>query len=230
MKTYIFAFAFVVAVQLTAALPTDGQNEIHSLIETKRYKLIENAYGNFQKSLWPAEILPPIKDYMNDLKKWSDNEVGLKNSKQHTDLQQAIEKCLDLLKKLTLDPENCEHQLALRKEHDHLKTLVKSLENIRLKEDWMMKNANLMLKMRPILKKSSEKFHIKLAKEVETYIQGLNEAEKLEDHDILEWYKKFSQEIDHIRMNILTIEFMGMFPDERAFLEAKCKIQFSNNF
>ncbi|XP_013108294.2 uncharacterized protein LOC106087701 [Stomoxys calcitrans] len=230
MNKFLIALFVIAAIQSSLTLPLDNENAVQSLKDTQRYKLIEDAYGNFQKSLWPVEVFPSMLNYIKDLKKWSENDAALKNSPQHVSLRQSIGKCLELLEKLATDADNCELQISLRTEHERLKKLFKSQENHKLQEGWLMKYADMMLVMRPILKKSSEKFHLWLATTVQTFINSLDANGKQENDDILHWYEKFAKEDDDIRQHILAIEFMGLFPDERPILEAKCKIQFANNF
>uniref|UniRef100_A0A1I8Q706 Uncharacterized protein n=1 Tax=Stomoxys calcitrans TaxID=35570 RepID=A0A1I8Q706_STOCA len=230
MNKFLIAVFVIAAIQSSQTLPLDNENAVQSVKDTQRYKLIEDAYGNFQKSLWPVEVFPPMLNYIKDLKKWSENDAALKNSPQHVALRQSIGKCLELLEKLATDADNCELQIALRTEHERLKKLFKSQENHKLQEGWLMKYADMMLVMRPIMKKSSEKFHLWLATTVQTFINSLDANGKQENDDILHWYEKFAKEDDDIRQHILAIEFMGLFPDERPILETKCKIQFANNF
>lgn len=203
-------------------------SDIASLKATKRFKLIESIYRDFQKSIWPEEIYPRMTEYLTDLNTWSHANDQLKATSNYQEIQEYIANCLQLIKELSKDPENCEKQLALRVENGKLKTVFNTLENEKLQGLWLAKYAEFILHVRSDLKNASEKFYTSLINQVNAYIQNLNDFEKSEEIDIIRWYEKFNKESDNIRKNILTIEFMGLFPDEREILEAKCKIQFSN--
>lgn len=219
---------FVLLFQFTLGGPLDNTSDIASLKATKRFKLIESIYRDFQKSLWPEKIYPRMTEYLTDLNTWSKTNDQLKTTSNYQEIQEYIANCLQLIKELSTDPENCEKQLALIVENGKLKTLFNTLENEKLQGLWLAKYAEFILHLRSDLKNASEKFYTSLKNQVNAYIQNLNDFEKTEEIDIIYWYEKFNKASNNIRKYILTIQFMGQFPHERQLLEAKCKIQFSN--
>uniref|UniRef100_A0A1I8PYV1 Uncharacterized protein n=1 Tax=Stomoxys calcitrans TaxID=35570 RepID=A0A1I8PYV1_STOCA len=218
----------IIAVQPILSTAVPESNEISDLQQSKRYKLVAFAFENLHRSLWPEELYPAMKNYLNDVKKWSDHDEMLQQSQYYVKIQQTLKTCLDLLEELSNHPFNCSQETALKAKHDTLKALFKSVESERCQQMWASKYLDFTLQMRTILRKSADKFYILLTAAVAAYDKSLDEVEEYEEVDILRWNERFIKETDFSRKQLLTIEFMGLFPDERNILESDCKIQYTN--
>lgn len=199
------------------------------LKETKRFKLLEFAYENLRKTIWPEEVYTKMSEYVEALKKWSQEDDHLRNANFYGDFEEALENCAILLKGLKTDPGNCQKQKSLKFNNDKIRSIFQSVTNDdHLQYGWTSKYSDMVLQLRDVMRNSFEKFFVKLEEKVKDFIGKLNEAEEHENADIVQWQEKFSQETNYIRKEILVIEFMGLFPDERPLVESKCKIRYTN--
>ncbi|XP_075149967.1 uncharacterized protein LOC142224042 [Haematobia irritans] len=222
-----FTLALMGSVQVVLSNSYQGSNEISDLQNTKRYKLISFINENLRMSIWPQELYPKMWDYLSDVK--NDDDVDMpKSSLNYGEIQQTLGNCLKHLRYLKEDPNNCEHQKSLKANHDRLKALIKTHGSPSLQQMWTSKYIDFTLQMRNILRNASEKFYRLLALSVDSFIKSLDEVEEYEEVDILRWNDKFLMETDIVKKQILLIELMGLFADERNILELECKIQYAN--
>lgn len=163
---------------------------------------------------------------MKDLKDWSEKDDILKNSKTYNELLENVDSSIVLLNELLKEPENCEKQAELKNHHMQIQQLFKTegIENLR--NDWLEKYIGFVLQMRDITRKSYNAFYKDINEQVTEFIAGLNEQEKIEEHEIVEWHKKFKSETEFIKKQILIIQFMSIFYDERVILEKTCKVEY----
>uniref|UniRef100_T1P8T6 Uncharacterized protein n=1 Tax=Musca domestica TaxID=7370 RepID=T1P8T6_MUSDO len=170
-----------------------------------------------------------MSEYVEALKKWSQEDDHLRNANFYGDFEEALENCAILLKGLKTDPGNCQKQKSLKFNNDKIRSIFQSVTNDdHLQYGWTSKYSDMVLQLRDVMRNSFEKFFVKLEEKVKDFIGKLNEAEEHENADIVQWQEKFSQETNYIRKEILVIEFMGLFPDERPLVESKCKIRYTN--
>ncbi|XP_073821693.1 uncharacterized protein [Musca autumnalis] len=235
----ILLLVVFVAIKTTYAVPLESFEEVgptidvsptteEKLKETKRFKVLEFAYDNLRKTIWPQEAITKINDYVQALRRWSEEDQYLQNSKIFGEFEEAVDNCIILLRALKTDPGNCQKQKSLKYNNDKIRSIFQSLNDDHLQYGWTSKYTNLILELREVNRNYFEKFFVQLEEKVKEFINNLNEAEEDENADIIQWHEKFTKETIYVRKEILVIEFMGLFPDERPLVESKCKIRYSN--
>lgn len=200
-----------------------------SIKSTKRFKLIEFASNSLRQAIWSEEVYTEINQYLGKVKELSDTDEYFKQSLIYKEFLANLDNCIELLRDLKKDPENCEKQKALQSSYNRMRFLLMADFRDNFLYEYTERYMDFVLEMHRIRRTSLQKFYAKLKKAVESYIEDLGENEKHLEADIIGWHKKFTKETDFILKEILSMMFMELlFPDERASLETKCKIQFSN--
>ncbi|XP_073821692.1 uncharacterized protein [Musca autumnalis] len=227
LSIVLLMVAFV-AIKTTYAVPLEPRTADETIKETKRFKLLEFAYDNLRKTIWPDAAFNKINDYVQAMKKWSDEDQYLQNSKIYGEVKEAVDNCIILLRALKTDPENCQKQQSLKYNNYKIRSIFQSVKDDHLQFGWIPKYSYLVLQLRNINHISFEQFFVQLEEKVKKFINDLKETEKDDNADIIQWHEKFRKESSYIRKEILVIEFMGLFPDERPLVESECKIRYTN--
>ncbi|XP_073821707.1 uncharacterized protein [Musca autumnalis] len=218
-------FLIICLVALTVEVALGAPNG--NVEDNKRYQLFETVAEKLQTSVWSEEIYKKFAEYMNGVKEWSESDESLQKSTIYNKLQEQIEKCLNIVNELEADPHNCARQLALKESHNEIRSLFDSVEEDKLRRDWVKKYMNFVVPMRSISTKANEEFYAFLKETVDNYLNSVSDASNFED--LSQWHKKFARQTDYVKQQKMVMEFMKLFPAERASYEgSKCEIQYSN--
>ncbi|XP_005175982.2 uncharacterized protein LOC101901229 [Musca domestica] len=129
---------FLVALGIVVALGApSGSGE-----ESKGYQLFETVAGKLQKSVWSEEILGTFEEYLNVLKEWSESDENLQTSSIYNKFHEQLKKCSEELQDLKAQPDNCAKQLALKETHEEIRHLFDSVDDEKLRRDWVKKYMN----------------------------------------------------------------------------------------
>ncbi|XP_011294467.1 uncharacterized protein LOC101887376 [Musca domestica] len=194
---------------------------------TPRYQLYESVIDKYLNIIWSPEIYQKAEEYINTLKKWSQSDERLQTTPIYNELQEEIEKCLQLLEALKKGQINsCQKQIALTKSHSNIGALLVSIKDETLRNDCVGKLFDFARPLRSFKAQRKEDFYKFLLQSMEKY---LNENDStVESEDVVEWYRKFSEQ----QNLFLVVKFIYLFPNERVHYveKRKCQIQIVNGF
>ncbi|XP_005175983.1 uncharacterized protein LOC101901394 [Musca domestica] len=220
MNKFIPIFLVALGVVVALGAPS-GSGE-----ESKSYQLFETVAEKLQKSLWSEEILGKFEEYLNVLKEWSESDEKLQTSSVYDKFREQLKKCSEELQDLKAQPDNCAKQLALKETHEKIRHLFDSVDDEKLRRDWVKKYMNFAVPMRSISRNSNEQFYAFLKETVENYLNAVDTSAQSEN--LVEWHKKFAKQTDYVKQQKMVMEFMALFPEERKMYEAnKCQVQYS---
>ncbi|XP_073821708.1 uncharacterized protein [Musca autumnalis] len=221
MNKFLIICLVALTAEVALAAPSGGDVE-----GSKRYQLFETVAEKLQTSVWSEEIYKKFAEYMNAVKEWSESDEELQKSTIYNSLQEHIEKCLNLVKELETDPHNCAKQLALKEAHNEIRSLFDSVDGDKLRRDWVKKYMNFAVPVRSISTNANEQFYEFLKDAVTSYLNG---CDATDFETLSQWHKKFIRQTNYVKQQKMVMEFMTLFPEERASYEgSKCEIQYSN--
>ncbi|XP_075149980.1 uncharacterized protein LOC142224056 [Haematobia irritans] len=230
-KSFII-LVLALAVQVTLGAPRTAVHtsnvispESGDVNSNQRFDFVEDVYENLQNTVWSKAIYEQASEYLQGVKSWSQSNEKLKESSIYGDLQKHLDNCLNLLKELSANPEDCKKQWSLKKEHDEIRQLFDSVDDAKLRRGWVEKYMNFVTPLRVEVTSAYEKFYSHLTSEVESYLSSANVSSK---DELREWLGKFKRQTDHVKKQKLVMELLALFPNERQVLDAKCEVQYSN--
>lgn len=189
--------------------------------------MYESVIDKYLNTIWSPEIYQRAEEYITTLKEWSQSDERLKTTPIYNELQEEIEKCLQLLEALKKGQINgCQKQIALTKSHSNIGALLVSIQNETLRNDCVGKLFDFARPLRSYKTQCKEQFYKFLLQSMEKY---LNENDStVESEDVVEWYRKFSEQ----QNLFLVVKFINLFPNERVHYveKRKCQIQIVNGF
>uniref|UniRef100_A0A1I8PIU5 Secreted protein n=1 Tax=Stomoxys calcitrans TaxID=35570 RepID=A0A1I8PIU5_STOCA len=220
------AVIFTVALTIQLALAAPHLNPEQGVItSSKTFQLVKKVSKDLSGTLWSHDIYEKIGEYLNELKNWCNNDDKLKEASIYEKFEKHVDTCLELLKQLNEDPDNCQTQWALRNEHGEIRKLFNKAKEQDLHETWLAMYGKFASSLQVTLKPFFETFFTNLSTDIAGFLKTSPQGANVQ---LIKWNEKFDNESDYIKKRWMLVSFMDLFPQERDALkvEQKCEIHF----
>ncbi|XP_075149963.1 olfactory-specific 9 [Haematobia irritans] len=201
MKILIKIFVAVAAIEISAAAPTLNSDPQPPSYYQERYEIFDSILIQMN-NISSGIVLSQTKTYpqiLKDYNEWLEqnkDHLAIKEIQKHKDLKENLENVIHNTESFIKDPLNCDAQSKMHSGFFNVVRLVQEIDNEDIHEIWRKHQQQHPGKEEELDEESFKEFLPKLKKQMEHFLNNLDDRGREENKDLIKWFNEFQSKND----------------------------------